>query len=129
VLEYATGPAGRTTHLFQFDAAGRLQSFEQVLTEARFATIVPGMTAQALRETLGRPSQTWRIHWQDQTVWAYRYEALICRWFLVGLNDDQRVKDSAFASDPECEVFNDGGTYSLMPSPPTRWAVGRPQVG
>ena len=41
-LEFARGSFGRQTWMLDFDSAGRLVRKEQVLTEARFAEIVPG---------------------------------------------------------------------------------------
>lgn len=112
VLEYATGPMGKTTHLLRFGPDGLLTGLEQVLNEARFATIAPGMTAQAVRERIGRPSVVWQAGWQQrQTVWSYRHESVFCQWFMVGLGPDDVVQDTAYGPDPLCEVHNAGGDF------------------
>ncbi|MDQ6680011.1 MAG: hypothetical protein M3Y67_03480, partial [Pseudomonadota bacterium] len=60
-LEFAQGAFGRQTFMLDFDAGGRLVKSEQVLTEANFATVVPGMSAAEVRMRLGRPAQTFYI--------------------------------------------------------------------
>lgn len=113
VLEYATGPFGKSTHLLRFDAQSRLIGAEQVLVEANFAQIRAGMTAEQLRQRIGRASETFRVARPvPQTVWAYRYDAPFCQWFMVGVGDDGRVMDTAYGPDPACEV-NDGDLLSM----------------
>lgn len=74
-LEYATGPAGQTTHMARFGADGRLVSYEQVLTGEKFATIRPGKaTRESVLLALGRPMQRRRYASVDGDVWAYRYK-------------------------------------------------------
>jgi hypothetical protein len=107
VLEYATGPFGKQTHLLDFGADGRLRAVEQVLTEARFAGVRVGMDQAALRQWLGRASERFRVARPvPQTVWAYRYEVPHCQWFMVGVGDDGRVVDTAYGPDPLCEVLD-----------------------
>jgi hypothetical protein len=103
-LEYATGPYGKSTHLYRFDALGRLVAGEEVLTEAHFATIRAGMSADEVLALIGRPSTTWAIARQQQTVWSYRYQTWICQWFMVGVNPQGMVVDTAYGPDPMCEV-------------------------
>ena len=105
-LEYATGPMGMTTWMLDFDAQGRLARAEQVLTEKRFHTIVPGMAAQEVRATIGRPGETWRLGRVGQTVWVYRFDSPFCLLFNVGVNDNGRVTDTGFTPDPRCEGWD-----------------------
>jgi hypothetical protein len=69
--EYATGPSGTETYLLQFGRNGQLKAVTQLLTEERFAKVVPGQTTKAAaRDLLGRPSDqvfidnaaSWRWH-------------------------------------------------------------------
>jgi hypothetical protein len=112
VLEYATGPFGKHTYQLRFAADERLLSAEQVLTEANFATIAAGMTIDELRRRIGPPAKRFRVARPPQTVWAYRYDAVFCQWFMVGVGDDGRVMDTAYGPDPACEV-NDGDLLSM----------------
>jgi len=102
-LEYATGPFGKHTWMADFDADGRLLRFEDVLTEAQFARIEAGMTAEQVRVQLGRPSRIWAVRYHSQTVWSYRYNSLACLLFHVGLTPQGVVEDTSYGPDPLCE--------------------------
>jgi hypothetical protein len=105
-LEYARGPYGKHTYMLTLDAAGRLQANEQVLTEPRFATILPGMLVVQVRTELGQPAQS-RVGWRGVgEVWSYRYDATFCQWFQVWLVDGA-VREAAYAPDPLCDVDRD----------------------
>ncbi|MBX3620000.1 MAG: hypothetical protein KF891_08455 [Rhizobacter sp.] len=103
-LEYARGPYGRHTYMLDYDAAGRLLRWEQVLTEARFNTIVPGMDAAQVQALIGHSFEKRVVGWaQKQTVWAYRYETPFCQWFQVGIDEQGKVADTAYGPDPACD--------------------------
>lgn len=102
-LEFARGPLGRHTYMLDFDRQGNLTEWQQVLDDAHFAAIRPGMSAQALLSALGRPSQTWAVRYHDQTVWSYRYANNDCLWFSVGVSPQGHVEDTGFGVDPRCE--------------------------
>lgn len=101
--EYATGPYGKFTWMLDLDASGTLRSSRQVLTEREFNTVRAGTSVAELRTQLGRPSETWRIDWQKQTVWSYRYDTPFCILFHVGIGDDGRVVDTGYGPDWMCE--------------------------
>ncbi|MEF7616826.1 hypothetical protein V4F39_23130 [Aquincola sp. MAHUQ-54] len=103
-LEFARGPYGKHTYMLDFDPQEKLVKAEQVLTEAVFATIQPGMTAAQLRETLGRPARVWGVRYHNQTVWSYRYETPFCQLFHVGITPAGLVEDTSFGPDPLCDV-------------------------
>jgi hypothetical protein len=103
-LEFARGPFGKHTYMLDFDAAGQLVRSEQVLTQAHFDAIRPGMTAAEVLSQIGRPSTTWPLARQRQTVWAYRYDAPFCVWFMIGMGYDDKVIDAIYGPDPMCEV-------------------------
>jgi hypothetical protein len=102
-LEFARGPLGRHTYMLDFDGQGSLITWQQVLDDAHFATIRPGMSTQDLLSELGHPSETWGVRYHDQTVWSYRYANNDCLWFSVGVSPAGRVEDSGFGIDPRCE--------------------------
>lgn len=75
LLEYATGPFGQFTYMARIGAGGRLTSYEQVLTDAKFATIKVGIaTKEDVLHTIGRPAETSYLSWQKLEVWSYRYK-------------------------------------------------------
>jgi hypothetical protein len=76
--EYARGPLGTETYLIRAGKDGRVKSVTQLLTEERFAKIMPNQTTKAdARHLLGRPSDqaflyngtswTWRVDLKPQT--------------------------------------------------------------
>lgn len=105
-VEYARGPFGKHTWMIDVDAAGRVTAVEQVLTENRFWTIRPGMAADEVLQTLGRPSQVRASGWQPGQYWSYRYETFFCQWFVVGITPERTVRDAGFTPDPICD-FDD----------------------
>jgi len=112
-LEYSGGAYGRHTWMFDFDASDRLAAAEQVRTEAHFGAVRAGMTAEEVRARIGLPSTTWRIAWQNQIVWSYRYETPFCKWFMVGMGPDGRVVDTAYGPDPLCDRENVRGGVGM----------------
>lgn len=65
LLEYATGPSGQATYMARLDAAGRLLSYEQVLTSEKFATVKIGRdNRDSILHTFGQPFA--RQHYRAQ---------------------------------------------------------------
>ena len=74
-LEYATGPMGQNTWMARLGPDGRLQSYEQVLTSEKFATIkIDAATREEVLRTLGRPAERSQVAMRDYEVWSYRYK-------------------------------------------------------
>ena len=103
-LEFARGSFGKQTYMLDFDADGRLVASQQVLTEANFATIAPGLSAQEVRMRLGRPANVFNVGWQRLQVWNYRYWPGDCVWYQVSINEAGRVTEAAYGSDPACDA-------------------------
>jgi hypothetical protein len=102
-LDYARGPMGAHTYRIDLDAAGRVQSVQQILTEANFEAVRPGETPADVRNRLGRPAEQ-RTGWRGVgEVWSYRYDHRIeCRWFQVWLVEG-RVREASYGVDPLCD--------------------------
>ena len=102
-LEFARGPMGAHTYLIALDSAGRVQSVNQLLSEANFAAVRRGESKAEVRDRLGRPAEQ-RTGWRGVgEVWSYRYDYRFeCRWFQVWLVDD-RVREGSYAVDPNCD--------------------------
>jgi hypothetical protein len=74
-LEYATGPFGQRTFMAHIDAAGKLSSFEQVLTGEKFATLKIGKsTHEDVLRTVGHPAEHSYLALPQLEVWSYRYK-------------------------------------------------------
>ena len=105
-LEFAQGGSfNRETWMLDFDAKGTLVSSQQVLTEANFANITPGMPADDVRLRLGRPVQVFGAGWHEHIqVWNYRFAGGDCVWFQVSIRDaDQKVREAGIGQDPACD--------------------------
>jgi hypothetical protein len=102
-MEYARGPFGRHTWMIDVGADGRVAGIEQVLTEARFYEITPGMPADEVLLRLGRPSAVGGGGWQGGQYWSYRYQATFCQWFVIGITPQRQVRDAGMAPDPQCD--------------------------
>ena len=57
VWEYPLGPEGARTYMMTVNAQGTLEKIDQVLVEANFKRIQPGMTINEVRRILGRNSK------------------------------------------------------------------------
>lgn len=105
--EYARGPWGKHTYMIDFDAQARLVQSEQVLTENNFAKIRPGQTRDQVLFAIGHPADMQQVRYQHQTVWSYRYDAIFCIWFQVGMSPDGRVLETGYGPDPLCDQSNE----------------------
>lgn len=109
-LEYPRGPYGLHTWFVDLDASGRVVWSEQVLTEARFTQINPGMSADEVRATLGRPGEVQGLGRERGMVWSYRFVNPFCRWFQVEISLENVVRSAGYGEPPECvrrePVFN-----------------------
>lgn len=109
-LEYARGPFGRHTYMLDFDASGKLLRWEQVLTEAKFNTIQPGMSGGEVQALIGHSFDQRMVGVAErrQTVWAYRYETPFCQYFQVGIDAQGKVMDTSYGPDPLCDTRESG---------------------
>lgn len=71
IWEYATGPQGEQTYIFEFDRNRSVSSAVQALTENNIARILPGKTTnQDVRSLLRRPGDIQVL--TDSEVWQWR---------------------------------------------------------
>ena len=106
-LEYATGPAGRTTWMVDLDGSGKVTSFHQALDEPRlhaFQQRAPGLTKDELLRTLGRPGEMRVAGWQGGQLWSYRFITNECLWYQVELSDAGIVRSAGFGLDWSCDA-------------------------
>jgi hypothetical protein len=75
LLEYSTQPFGQYAYMARFGPDGALKSYEQVLTDEKFATLKVGIaTRDDVLRTIGHPAETSYLALRDLTVWSYRYK-------------------------------------------------------
>jgi hypothetical protein len=75
LLEYTTGPWGQQTYMARIGSTGKLISYEQVLTNRKFASIKVGSaTKNDVLRTVGAPSETTYLSLSQLEVWSYSYK-------------------------------------------------------
>lgn len=106
-LEFPGGPFGKQTWFVYFDAAGRANRAEQVLTEQNFNLVNAGMAQDDVRQLLGRPGEVQPLGRARGVVWSYRYDNYLCLWFQVELSLQQQVRSAGYGQPPECDRPDD----------------------
>ncbi|MBP7665285.1 MAG: outer membrane protein assembly factor BamE [Burkholderiaceae bacterium] len=103
-LEYATGPYGRTTVMVDLGGDGRVTASQQVLTEANFAQVGPGMSRDAVLLLLGRPADK-AGEFMNRQTWSWRYPTYECLWVRITFEPSGRVRGGAsYLPDPRCDA-------------------------
>jgi len=102
-LEYARGPLGLHTYMVDLDGQGRVTRWEQVLDEAHFNAVRPGIPVEELARELGRPAEIRRYGRQPGDFWSYRFDdrTQLCRWWQVPVVGGQ-VGHGGYGPDPRC---------------------------
>ena len=75
--EYNRQPNGTECHMLTFGPDQVLQRIEQVLNEANFARVRPGMSKDEIRRLLGRPGSIAVFEGQREEVWDWRVAGTI----------------------------------------------------
>jgi hypothetical protein len=74
-LEYTLQPMGQYAYMAHIGPDGRLTGYEQVLTNAKFASIkVDHATKDDVLRTIGHPAEYSRVGFKKYEVWSYRYK-------------------------------------------------------
>ena len=103
-VEYAKGPMGRVTFMFDLDSSGRIKTAEQVLTVPNFGKVRPNMRKDEVQMILGRPGERQR-EFMDKETWSWRYETYDCLWAQVTFNAAGRAMAGiSYQTDPRCDV-------------------------
>jgi outer membrane protein assembly factor BamE (lipoprotein component of BamABCDE complex) len=105
-LEYTRMPLGKRTFMIDLDAAGRVAHWENVLDEAHFAAIQPGMSREDVLRLIGPPAFTSEYHRPEPGfTWNYGFDTpLRCVVFQVPFSaaTGKVVEQGAYPSDPRC---------------------------
>lgn len=100
-LDYPRQPDGWTNYVIKIGPDGKMSSLRQLLNEDNFARVRPGMDAQQVRATLGRPAEQRRYALENEEVWSWRYKPVNeSRLFTVTFGPDGKVTATAKADDP-----------------------------
>ena len=105
-FEYPRQPEGQVNYMITIGTDGKMSALRQVLKEASFVKVVPGMDKAQLRRLLGRPAKTQLYELKQQEVWDwyFRQENNDNRVFSVTLDKNGLVLSTATAVDPRTSL-------------------------
>jgi len=105
-FEYPRQPEGQVNYMITIGTDGKMSALRQVLKEASFVKVVPGMDKVQLRRLLGRPARTQVYELKQEEVWDwyFRQENNNNRVFSVTLDKNGLVLSSANAADPRTSL-------------------------
>jgi hypothetical protein len=72
--EFPRGPSGSVTYMVDLGPDGVLKAIRQVLTEAYFAKIQPGLSKDEVRKLIGKPAETMTFPLKKEEVWTWKFE-------------------------------------------------------
>ena len=98
IWEYPLGPEGVRTYMMTINGQGTVEKIEQVLVDANFKRIVPGMTITEVRRILGRNSKEQRFGMTpNELTHKYKFNASNeDQYFDVTYNAEGRVKEVGY---------------------------------
>ena len=105
-FEYPRQPEGQVNYMITMGTDGKMSALRQVLKEATFAKVVPGMDKSQLRRLLGRPAKTQMYELKQQEVWDWYFlqENNENKVFSVTLDKNGAVLSTATAADPRTSL-------------------------
>ena len=100
-LEYPRQPEGQVNYMITIGPDGKMSALRQVLKQATFDQVAPGMDKAQLRRLLGRPAATQAFPLKQEEVWDWRYlDGQEPRVLSVTLDRDGKVIGSRTGVDP-----------------------------
>jgi hypothetical protein len=105
-LHFVKGPAGSHTYFVHLDHNQRVTSWEQVLTEARFDSIKPGMTQEEVINVIGISKSTFGLARERGSIWHYRYETPFCNSFAIEFTIDKLVRNTGYLTRARGRCFH-----------------------
>ena len=83
VWEYPQGFYAVQTFMVAFDPKHAVREVRQVLNEAYFSRIQPGMSREDVRRLIGKPREIWYFPARDEETWTWRYYDINYKFFNV----------------------------------------------
>ena len=98
IWEYPLGPECVRTYMMTINAQGTVEKIDQVLVDANFRRIVPGMTITEVRRILGRNSKEQRFGMTpSELTHKYKFNTgSEDQYFDVTYNAEGRVKEVGY---------------------------------
>jgi outer membrane protein assembly factor BamE (lipoprotein component of BamABCDE complex) len=110
-FEYPRQPEGQVNYMITIGSDGKMSSLRQVLKDASFVKVTPGMDKVQLRRLLGRPAQTKVFELKQQEVWDWRFRDNTNnenKLFSVTLDKNGAVLTTATTLDPRTSMPGGG---------------------
>ncbi|MGV3741501.1 MAG: hypothetical protein ACO1NO_04250 [Burkholderiaceae bacterium] len=115
LLEYKTGPWGQRTYMARIGPDGKLDSYEQVLTDENFVRIEVGKaTKDEVLRRIGSPSETSYLHLKNLEVWSYPYKESGTWNSVMHVHIDQRGVVHSLLNTQDLRYDSDGLFPSMM---------------
>src|SRR5216683_7368605 len=83
IWEYPQGFYAVQTFMVDIGPDQAVSNVHQVLNEAYFSRIQPGMSREDVRRLIGRPREIWYFPARDEETWTWRYYDINYRFFNV----------------------------------------------
>jgi SmpA / OmlA family len=74
-MEYARGPVNPMTYMVKITPDGKYLNMVNVLTEANFNKLSPGMSKDDVRRLLGKPGEVQPLKLANEEVWSWKFSA------------------------------------------------------
>ena len=105
-FEYPRQPEGQVNYMITIAADGKMSALRQVLKDASFVKVVPGMDKAQLRRLLGRPAKTQVYELKREEVWDWRFrtESNESKLFSATMDPNGVVKATAITLDPQTNM-------------------------
>ena len=101
IFEYPRQPEGYANYLITIGPDGKMSSLRQLLTEANFAKVAPGLDKGQVLKMLGKPAKTQFFQLKGEEVWDWRFRTnQLAKVFSVIYSGEGRVLRTGIADDP-----------------------------
>ncbi len=116
LLEYNHGPFGQRTYMARIDSNGKLISFEQVLTNQKFAAIeVNQANKNDVLHTIGAPSEQSYLPLSQLEVWSYPYRESDIWDSVMHIHFDQSGIVRKMVNTPDLRFRDQGNVFGAFP--------------
>lgn len=106
LYEFARQPEGYENYVVRIGPDDKLIEIKQLLTEANFGRVKPGMTKPEVRDLLGRPMKQQMYQLKQEEVWSWRFRSgpNDSMLFDVSFDTDGKVKEVGRSPDPRTQA-------------------------
>jgi hypothetical protein len=107
--EYRYGPAGFRTYMVAIGPDRAVRAVDQVLQDAFFSKITPGMQRDQVHRLLGKPKEIQRYDRLHEEVWSWRYRQENVWYYYFNVHFDEATGAVMRVSKIEDPYYTDKG--------------------